>query len=151
MLLEEIFSESKNNNTNRELDKLRIWCHNTFELQGGATYCFETSDNPPGIGLRTSNERLDASPSTLLAKYNQSVWLTLYFSVTRDICKILESLKKLKTTLIRLHLTSKCISFIHVKLFSYLLTFTSFWNVSGYTLGQTKTSPLVFPKKIQGT
>lgn len=82
MLLEKICSASKNN-TNRELDKLRIWCHNTFELQGGAPHCFETSDNPPGIGLRTSKERLDVSPSTLLARYNQSVWPTLYFSVTQ--------------------------------------------------------------------
>lgn len=83
MLLEEICGASKNNNTNRELGKFRIWCHNTLKLQGGATYCFETSDNPSGIGLRTSKERLDASPSTLLAKCNQSVWLTLYFSVTQ--------------------------------------------------------------------
>lgn len=83
MLLEEICSASKNNNTNRELDKLRIWCQNTFELQGGAPYRFETSDNPPGIGLRTSKERLDASPSTLLARYNQSVWLTLYLTIAQ--------------------------------------------------------------------
>lgn len=65
MLLEEIWSASKNSKTNRELDRLRTLCHDTFKLEGGTTHCFETSDNPPGAGLKTSKERLEVSPSPL--------------------------------------------------------------------------------------
>lgn len=128
VLLEEMCSASKNNETNSELDRLRIWCHDTFKLQGGVAYCSEISDNPPGIQWRTSKEKLDDSLSTLLARHNQSVWLTICFSMAQTFLKYENHQKRKKiwtVTKTILNLNIKCIflymwthlSFVHLHVF----------------------------------